>query len=79
MEVITKMGGYIYYRLQQETIHVSLSEPFYFATDDTVVFSDDVYVRGIENKLSGITKGTSYVLVRVALSDEIVAHKIIIE
>jgi len=79
LEVITRMGSYIYYRLQQETIHVSLSEPFYFASDDTIIFCDDVYVRGIDNILSGITRGTSYVLVRAALSDEILAYKIIIE
>ena len=79
LEVITKMGSYTYYRLQQETIHVSLTEPFYFANDDTIVFSDDVFEKGIGNKLNGITRGNSYVLVKIAKSNEILAYKINIE
>lgn len=79
LEVITKMGSYTYFRLQKEIIHISLAEPFYFANGDTIIFYDDVFVRGIDNKLNGIAQGTSYVLVSIAISNETLAYKIIIE
>ena len=79
LEVMTNTGGYTYYRLQSEVVNVSLASPFLFADDDYVVFADEVIVKAQYNKLTGNSKGITYILVNIASLNEIVAYKVIVE
>ena len=79
LEVMTNTGGYIYYRLQSEVVNVSLASPFLFAANDCVVFADEVIVKAQYNKLTGNSKGITYILVNIASRNEIVAYKVIVE
>jgi hypothetical protein len=79
-EVMTKMGGFIYYRLQSETLQLSLLEDYSgLAENDTVIFADGVVVQAVGNKLQGLIKGTTYILVHKGLEDKIIAYKVIVK
>ena len=78
LEVMTKTGGYIYYRLQNETIHVPLSDTYEFTESDSVFFADEVVVKGEGNKLIAIAKGRTYILVKSESTAEILAYKVIV-
>lgn len=80
LEVMTRMGPYTYYRLQQEVLHVSVSEPYAGLSDgDSIVFADGVVVKAEGDRLLGITPGTTYVLVRKASLDMILAYKVTVQ
>ena len=79
LEVMTKMGAYTYYKLQPEEIYVSESELYTgFADGCSIVFADEVIVRAEENKLQGLIQGSTYILVRKASDDKILAYKVIV-
>ena len=79
LEVMTKMGGFTYYRLRPETLYVSTSGTYSgFATSDRVVFSDGVVVKAEGYRLLGLVPGTTYVLVHIASADKIVAYKVVV-
>ena len=79
LEVMTKMGSYTYYKLQPEEIYVSTTEAYTgFADGDSIIFADEVIVRAEENKLQGLVQGSTYVLVRKASDDKILAYKVIV-
>lgn len=79
LEVMTKMGLFTYYRLQQEVIHLNLNEVILCDNDDSFIFSDGVIVGTEKNKLYGISKGTTYILKEIAETNMIYAYKVIIE
>lgn len=77
LEVMAKMGGFIYYRLQPETLHLSVSEDYSgLAENDSVFFADGVVVKVVGNKLHGLIHGITYVLVRKESEDKIYAYKV---
>lgn len=80
LEVMTRWGPFTYYRLQPEVLYLS-SSGFYtgFADDDTIVFADGIVVKAEENRLQGIAPGTTYVLVRKASEDKILAYKVTVQ
>ncbi len=77
LEVMAKMGGFIYYKLQPETLHLSVSEDYSgLAENDSVFFADGVVVKVVGNKLHGLIHGITYVLVRKESEDKIYAYKV---
>ena len=77
LEVMTKMGGFIYYKVQPETLHLSVSEEYSgLAENDSVFFADGVVVKVVGNKLHGLIHGITYVLVRKESEDKIFAYKV---
>ena len=80
LDVITKMGRFVYYRLQPEVLHLQAGgEPLVCENGDSFVFADGVVARIAEGKLQGVAKGTTYVQKRIAETDCIVAYKVLIE
>ena len=80
LEVMTKMGGFTYYKLRQETLHVSMSVAYSkFSEDDSVIFSDGIIVKAVGNQLQGLRQGTTYILVHDGSEDRIIAFKVIVE
>lgn len=80
LDVMTKMGRYIYYRIQPEIYSLKIGEESYECIDgDYYVFTDGVKVFDNERKLKGIIEGTSYILKYDAKSGLIMAYKVIIE
>ena len=80
LEVMTKMGGFTYYKLWQETLHVSMSVAYSkFSEDDSVIFSDGIIVKAVGNQLQGLRQGTTYILVHDGSEDRIIAYKVIVE
>lgn len=79
LEVMTKMGGFTYYKLQPETLYISTSETYSgFTKSAGIVFADGVVVKAEGNRLLGLAHGTTYVLVHIASEDKIVAYKVVV-
>ena len=80
LDVMTKMGQFVYYRLQPEVLHLQVGgEPLACENGDSFVFADGVVARIVEGKLQGVAKGTTYLQKRIAETDCIVAYKVLIE
>lgn len=80
LDVMTKMGRFVYYRLQPEIILLKTDgEPLVCGNDDKFIFADGVFARIENGNLQGITKGTTYVEKYLAVMDCIVAYKVVVE
>lgn len=80
LEVMTKTGSYIYYKLQPKVLYVSLSEPYFdLANEEAVIFADGVFLSANGNKLHGLLKGTTYILVMSNIDNQISAYRVIIK
>ena len=80
LDVMTKMGRFVYYRLQPEVLHLQVGgEPLVYENGDSFVFADGVAARIVEGGLQGVTKGSTYVQMHIAETDCIVAYKVLIE
>ena len=79
LEVMTKMGSFTYYKLQPEVIMLNVNEETSCPEDGSVVFADGIIVRAEEDKLIGLIEGTTYILIRRAIDDKIVAYKIVVK
>lgn len=80
LDVMIKMGRFVYYRLQPEVIRLKLNDsPLAFTNGDYFVFADGVIVRIIEEGLQGVAMGTTYVQKYNAESDCIIAYKVVVE
>ena len=80
LEVMTKMGTFVYYKLQDETINLRVStSPFSCQDGETIIFADGVLVQIVDNKLIGLAPGISYILKFQPLTNTIGAYKVIIE
>lgn len=79
LDVMTKMGRFVYYRLQSEVLHLQVGgEPLSCENGDSFVFADGVTACIVEGKLKGMTKGTTYVQKHIAETDCIVAYKLVV-
>lgn len=79
-EVMTNMGAYTYYRLQQETIYIQESgTSVVLDKGNSIVFVDGVIIKAEGNQIVGISKGTTYILVSLAEEDKIVAYKVVVK
>ena len=80
LDVMTKIGRFVYYRLQTEVIRLKLDDsPLAFSNGDNFVFADGVIARITEEGLQGATVGTTYVQKYIAESDCIIAYKVVVE
>lgn len=80
LDVMTKMGRFVYYRLQPEVLHLQVDgEPLVCENDDNFVFADGVVALIAEGGLQGVAKGVAYVQKYVSETNQIVAYKVIVE
>ena len=79
LEVMTKLGRFIYYKLQPNTIKLGVDETIICDDGDSFVFADGVYADIIDNKLHGITEGTTYILKYSAKTELIMAYEVKVE
>ena len=80
LDVMTKMGRFVYYRLQPETIRLKVGDsPLAFSNGDSFVFADGVVARITEEGLQGVSMGTTYVQLYIAESNCIIAYKVVVE
>ena len=80
LDVMTKMGRFVYYRLQPEVLHLQVgSEPLVCENGDSFVFADGVVACIIEGGLQGTSKGTTYIQKRMAETNCTVVYKVIVE
>ena len=80
LDVMTKMGRFVYYKLQPEVLHLQAGgESLACGNGDSFVFADEVVASIVEGGLQGKAKGTTYVLKNIANSSQIVAYKVIVE
>lgn len=78
-DVTTKMGRFVYYKLQPDIIYLHLEEER-LAGDDGIsfVFADGVIASIIDGKLKGMAIGTTYIQKYVAKSNLILSYKVIV-
>ena len=79
LEVVTKMGAFIYYKLQPEVIRLQVGNTLSYEDDASIVFVDGVIAKSGGNNLVGATRGVTYILKKEAQSSAIYAYKIVIE
>ena len=80
LDVRTKMGRFVYYRLQQEIIYLHLDEEHLAGGNgNSFVFADGVIANIIDGKLKGTALGTTYIQKYVAESNLILAYKVIVD
>ena len=78
--VMTKMGPFMYYRLQSEVIMLRVGEePLTCSGGDSFVFADGVVTKISDSKLLGLTKGMTYIQKYIAATESILAYKVIVE
>lgn len=77
--VMTKMGPFTYYKLQQETLRMQVNGVLTCDDGDSFVFADSVTVAIQDNKLVGMATGLTYIQKRIAASNAIFSYKVIVE
>ena len=78
LEVITRMGTFIYYKLQPEVIRLQVGDTLPYE-DENIIFADDVITKSEGNNLVGVTQGVTYILKKESAPNTIYAYKVIIE
>lgn len=79
LEAITRMGTFIYYKLQPEVIRLQEGNTFSYEGEDTIVFVDGVITKCEGNNLISVTQGVTNILKKESLANTIYAYKVIIE
>jgi len=80
LDVMTKMGQFVYYRVQPEVLHLKVDgEPLVCESGDSFLFADGVIASIANGCLQGEKKGTTYVLKSIEKTSKIVAYKVIVE
>ena len=79
LAVMTKMGQFVYYKLQPEVFSLSVNEQMNCPIDGTIVFADGAVVNADGNRLIGLKEGSTYILIKRASDDKILAYKIIVK
>ena len=77
LEVMTQMGSFTYYKLQADSLQLQRGNSLLCGDDESYVFADGVIARIEENRIVGVSPGTTYILKSVANS--IYAYCVIIE
>jgi len=79
LEVMTRTGSFTYYKLQPEVLYVNQAETYTgFSDGDTIIFADGVTVIAEGNQLQGLVSGTTYVLLKKAADNKVLAYKVIV-
>ena len=80
LEVMTQMGRFVYYRVQDEVIHLKVSSsPFVCKNGEECIFADGVTTKVADNQLVGLSVGISYVQMLQTATNTIVAYKVVVE
>ena len=79
LEVMTKMGPFVYYKLQPEVITIDVDEETSCPENGSVVFADGVIVKAEDKKLLGLVEGSTYILIKKSSDNKIVAYKIVVK
>lgn len=80
LEVMSKMGSFVYYRVQPDVFSIKLGEEnFSCENGDYYVFTDGVKVTESNGKLKGVGEGVTYILKYCAESELVLAYKVIVE
>lgn len=79
LSVMTKMGPFTYYRLQDEVIHLKVSESMVCTDGESLIFADGKVAGINENKLYGISQGITYIQKHVAGANLIYSYKVVVE
>lgn len=80
LDVMTKMGRFVYYRLQPEVLHLQVgSEPLACENGDSFVFADGIIANIVNGRLQAVSVGTTYILKYYAETKLIMAYKVIVE
>lgn len=80
LDVMTKMGRFIYYRLQPDVLHLQIDgEPLACTDSEEFVFADGVIVSIVDGKLKGMAKGTTYIEIYNAEKNTTRAYKVVVE
>ena len=80
LEVMTKMGPFTYYRLQPEVLKLQAGgTPLSCEGGGSFIFADGVLVRIEDNKLYGISPGTTYIQKQIVDANLIYAYKVVVE
>ena len=78
LDVMTRMGRFVYYRLQPATIRLKATDaPLVCADGERFVFADGVVVEIADNQLHPIASGTTYILKKEG--DSILGYKVEVE
>lgn len=77
--VMTKMGPFMYYKLQPETLRMQVNETLTCDDGDSFVFADGVTIAIQDNKLVGLAAGVTYIQKYIAGSDAVFSYKVIVE
>lgn len=79
LEVMTQMGSFVYFRLQDKVINMTVGgDPIVCEEGDRFVFTDGVKVVVEDGKLYAKSAGTSYIQLYKADTGLIVAYKVVI-
>ncbi len=78
LEVMTKMGSFTYYKLQEDVIHLHVGESKTLKDGESIIFFDDVIVKVVENNLLGVVSGVTYIL-KMESSGIILAYRVKVE
>ena len=79
LEVMTRMGAFVYYKLQPEVIRLQVGNTLSYEDEGVIIFVDGVIVKSESNNLVGAAPGVTYILKREQSSNTIYAYKVIIE
>lgn len=80
LEVRTRLGAFVYYRLQPDVIRLRVGETW--ADDNGMarfVFADEEVAGIADGKLKGLSPGTTYVQKQLTMEGDIVSYKLIVE
>lgn len=77
--VMTKMGPFTYYKLQTETLRVSINGTITCEEGESFVFADGVTVAIQGNTIYGLKPGETYIQKRIAESNVILSYRVIVE
>ncbi len=79
LDVMTKMGHFVYYKLQPEIIYLHLSEEYQSGGEtDSFIFADGVIATINESKLKGVKIGTTYAQKYDSESNLILSYKVVV-
>lgn len=77
--VMTKMGPFTYYKLQPETLRLQVDGQLSCEEGDSFIFADGVVAAVQDNRLVGLTSGTTYIQKYIAASKSILSYRVIVE
>lgn len=79
LDVMTKMGHFVYYKLQPEIIYLHLGEEYQSGGEtDSFIFADGVTATINESKLKGVKIGTTYAQKYDSESNLILSYKVVV-